>query len=190
MSKTNLTNKLAYHVKNLKLHKVINAKKMILAILTNVLKKLSETGANIKTGKDWIKLDMKKKIPTAVDISTSPYPGFPTDMQPQFALLNSISKGQSTIIENIFENRFAYVDELIKMGAKIKTKNNYIICSGVPKLFSKNLFSTDLRGSATLILAGCIAKGITVVNNIYHFKRGYESFPKKLNKLGANIQYI
>ncbi|QCI17201.1 UDP-N-acetylglucosamine 1-carboxyvinyltransferase [Buchnera aphidicola (Aphis helianthi)] len=158
--------------------------------LTNVLKKLSETGAKIQTGKDWIKLDMKEKKPKSVNISTSPYPGFPTDMQSQFTLLNSISSGKSVIIENIFENRFSYVTELIKMGAKIEIKNNYIICKGIPKLYAKNLFSTDLRGSATLILAGCIAKGITVVNNIHHFKRGYESFLKKLNKLGANIQYI
>ncbi|KAF0712875.1 UDP-N-acetylglucosamine 1-carboxyvinyltransferase [Buchnera aphidicola (Aphis craccivora)] len=158
--------------------------------LTSVLKKLSETGAYIKTGKNWIKLDMQEKIPKAVNITTAPYPGFPTDMQPQFALLNSISKGKSIIIENIFENRFAYAKELIKMGAKIKIKNNCIFCKGVKNLFSKTLFSTDLRSSATLILAGCIAKGITVVNNIHHFKRGYESFPKKLNKLGANIQNI
>ncbi|QIQ41405.1 MAG: UDP-N-acetylglucosamine 1-carboxyvinyltransferase [Buchnera aphidicola (Aphis urticata)] len=157
--------------------------------LKNVLKKLSDTGANIAIGKDWIKLDMKGKIPKAVNISTSPYPGFPTDMQPQFTLLNSVSQGKSMIIENIFENRFTYVNELIQMGAKIEIKKNYIICQGASKLFSKNLFSTDLRGSATLILAGCIAKGITVVNNIHHFKRGYESFPKKLNQLGANIQY-
>ncbi len=158
--------------------------------LISVLKKLSESGANITTGKDWIKLNMQKKTPQAVNISTSPYPGFPTDMQPQFALLNSIAKGKSIVVENIFENRFNYAQELIKMGAKIKIKNNYIICTGVPRLFSKNIFSTDLRGSATLILAGCIAKGITVVNNIHHFQRGYELFPSKLNKLGANIQCI
>lgn len=156
--------------------------------LTYVLKKLSETGANIKIGKNWIKLDMQDKIPTSVNISTAPYPGFPTDMQPQFALLNSISQGKSVIIENIFENRFAYVKELIKMGAEITIKNNYIICRGVSRLLSENLYSTDLRSSATLILAGCIAKGMTIVNNIHHFQRGYESFVEKLNKLGANIQ--
>lgn len=158
--------------------------------LTSVLQKLSESGANIQTGENWIQLDMNEKIPKSVNISTSPYPGFPTDMQPQFALLNSISEGKSIIVENVFENRFAYVKELIKMGAKIKIKNNYIVCKGVSELFSTNLFSTDLRSAATLILAGCIAKGVTVVNNIYHFQRGYESFPKKLNQLGANVQYI
>ncbi|ALD15324.1 UDP-N-acetylglucosamine 1-carboxyvinyltransferase [Buchnera aphidicola (Aphis glycines)] len=158
--------------------------------LTNVLKKLSESGANIKVGKNWIKLDMQKKMPKAVNISTSPYPGFPTDMQPQFTLLNSIAQGKSIIVENIFENRFVYTNELIRMGAKIKIKKNYIVCTGTSKLSSNNLFCHDLRGSATLILAGCIANGITVVNNIHHFKRGYESFMKKLNKLGANIKYI
>ncbi|WP_178919283.1 UDP-N-acetylglucosamine 1-carboxyvinyltransferase [Buchnera aphidicola] len=158
--------------------------------LTNVLTKLSESGANIKIGKDWIKLDMKEKRPRAVNISTSPYPGFPTDMQPQFTLLNSISQGKSIIIENIFENRFAYIHELIRMGAKIKIKKNHVVCKGVSQLSSNHLFSNDLRGSATLILAGCVAKGITVVNNIHHVKRGYESFIKKLNKLGANIKHI
>ncbi|CAL4324209.1 UDP-N-acetylglucosamine 1-carboxyvinyltransferase [Buchnera aphidicola (Protaphis terricola)] len=158
--------------------------------LKNVLKKLSQTGAIIKTGKNWIKLDMRNKIPKSINISTSPYPGFPTDMQPQFTLLNSIAQGKSIVIENIFENRFGYVKELIKMGAQIEIKKNYITCQGVSNLFSKNIFSTDLRGSATLVLAGCIAKGNTIVNNIYHLKRGYASFEKKLNKLGANIQYL
>ena len=138
--------------------------------LKNVLMKLSESGAEIKTGKDWIQLDMRGKKPKSINVSTSPYPGFPTDMQPQFALLNSISQSQGTITENIFENRFIYTSELIRMGAKIKIKNNYIICKGVPNLYSQNVFSNDLRGSATLVLAGCIARGTTTVNNIHHFE--------------------
>ncbi|ACL30186.1 UDP-N-acetylglucosamine 1-carboxyvinyltransferase [Buchnera aphidicola] len=158
--------------------------------LTNVLMKLTEAGAKIKTGKDWIKLDMRGKRPKSLNICTAPYPGFPTDMQAQFALLNSISKGIGTITETIFENRFIYTSELIRMGAKIKIKNNTIICCGIPKLISSNVFSSDLRASATLILAGCIAAGITIVNHTYHLVRGYESFPKKLNKIGANIKII
>ncbi|AAM67925.1 UDP-N-acetylglucosamine 1-carboxyvinyltransferase [Buchnera aphidicola] len=158
--------------------------------LKNVLMKLSESGAEIKTGKDWIQLDMRGKKPKSINISTSPYPGFPTDMQPQFALLNSISQSKGTITENIFENRFIYTSELIKMGAKIKIKNNSIVCKGVPNLYSQNVFSNDLRGSATLVLAGCIARGTTTVDNIHHFERGYEAFSEKLNKLGANIKYI
>jgi UDP-N-acetylglucosamine 1-carboxyvinyltransferase len=158
--------------------------------LKNVLIKLSESGAKIKTGKDWIQLDMRGKKPKSINVSTSPYPGFPTDMQPQFTLLNSISQSKGIITENIFENRFIYVSELIKMVEKIKIKNNSIICKGVSNLHSQNVFSNDLRGSATLVLAGCIARGITIVNNIYHFKRGYELFSEKLNKLGANIKYI
>lgn len=156
--------------------------------LKKVLIKLIQSGAQIKTGKDWIQLDMRNKIPKSVNISTSPYPGFPTDMQPQFTLLNSIAQGKSTIQENIFENRFLYVDQLIKMGAKIKIKKKSIICTGVRKLYSNNISSSDLRGSATLVLAGCIAIGKTELSNIYHLNRGYESFSRKLNKLGANIQ--
>lgn len=158
--------------------------------LKNVLIKLSEAGAKIKTGKNWIHLDMREKKPKSINISTSPYPGFPTDMQPQFTLLNAIAHSKGTITENIFENRFFYTSELIKMGAKIKIRNNSITCIGVPHLNCQNVFSNDLRGSATLVLAGCIAMGITIVNNIFHLERGYESFSKKLNKLGAKIKYI
>ncbi|QIQ41970.1 MAG: UDP-N-acetylglucosamine 1-carboxyvinyltransferase [Buchnera aphidicola (Microlophium carnosum)] len=158
--------------------------------LTSVLMKLTEAGAKIKTGKDWIKLDMRRKRPKSLNICTSPYPGFPTDMQTQFALLNAISEGVGTITETVFENRFIYTSELINMGAKIKIKNNTIICCGIPQLISNNVFCSDLRASATLILAGCIAVGLTIVNHTYHLIRGYESFPKKLNKLGADIKII
>ncbi|QCI24442.1 UDP-N-acetylglucosamine 1-carboxyvinyltransferase [Buchnera aphidicola (Muscaphis stroyani)] len=157
--------------------------------LKQVLKKLSDSGAIIKFGKNWISLDMRGKRPHSVDISTAAYPGFPTDLLAQFTLLNSISKGKSKITETIFENRFMHVPQLIKMGANITTtQEKNIICCGVPKLFSKNVFSTDLRTSATLILAGCIAEGITQVHKIFHLFRGYEYFSKKLNLIGANIK--
>lgn len=158
--------------------------------LKSVLIKLTESGAQINTGKDWIKLDMREKRPKSLNICTAPYPGFPTDMQAQFALLNTISEGTGTITETIFDNRFIYISELINMGAKIKIQNNTIVCHGVPKLMSSNVFCSDLRASATLILAGCIAVGLTIVNRAYHLTRGYESFPNKLNKLGANIKII
>ncbi|WAI11582.1 MAG: UDP-N-acetylglucosamine 1-carboxyvinyltransferase [Buchnera aphidicola (Macrosiphum albifrons)] len=158
--------------------------------LESVLIKLTEAGAKINTGNDWIKLDMRGKRPKSLNICTSPYPGFPTDMQAQFALLNTISDGIGTITETIFENRFIYTSELINMGAKIKIKNNTIICYGIPKLISSDVFCSDLRASATLILAGCIAAGLTIVNHTYHLIRGYESFPTKLNKLGADIKIV
>ncbi|MCU4136846.1 UDP-N-acetylglucosamine 1-carboxyvinyltransferase [Buchnera aphidicola (Sitobion miscanthi)] len=159
--------------------------------LNSILMKLTEAGAKIKTGKDWIQLDMRGKRPKSLHIHTSPYPGFPTDMQAQFALLNSISEGIGTITETIFDNRFIYTSELINMGAKIKVQNNNtIICHGIPKLTSSNVFCSDLRASATLILAGCIAVGLTIVHRTYHLIRGYELFPDKLNQLGADIKII
>jgi len=159
--------------------------------LNSILTKLTESGAKIKTGKDWIQLDMRGKRPKSLHIHTSPYPGFPTDMQAQFTLLNSISEGIGTITETIFDNRFVYTSELINMGAKIKVQNNNtIICHGIPKLTSSNVFCSDLRASATLILAGCIAVGLTIVHRTYHLIRGYELFPDKLNQLGADIKII
>ncbi|QNS02055.1 MAG: UDP-N-acetylglucosamine 1-carboxyvinyltransferase [Buchnera aphidicola (Pentalonia nigronervosa)] len=156
--------------------------------LKSILLKLTEAGSKITIGKNWIKLDMTQQQPKSINIYTAPYPGLPTDMQTQFTLLNTISKGKSTITETIFENRFKYVPELIKMGAKIHIKDNTIICHGVANLVSANVYSTDLRASATLILAGCIASGTTIVNHVYHLFRGYDSFLKKLNQLGANIK--
>ncbi|QCI22241.1 UDP-N-acetylglucosamine 1-carboxyvinyltransferase [Buchnera aphidicola] len=157
--------------------------------LQSVLIKLIEAGAKIRTGKDWIQLDMKKR-PNSVNLCTAPYPGFPTDMQAQFALLNTISKGIGSITDNIFENRFHYVSELINMGAKIKIQKNTIMCYGIPILSSANVVCMDLRASATLVLAGCISTGTTIVNNIQHLIRGYESFHIKLNRLGADIKII
>lgn len=158
--------------------------------LKTVLMYLSKSGAKIRTGKDWIELDMRGKRPKSLNIQTAPYPGLPTDMQSQFTLLNIISQGIGIITENIFENRFIYAIELIKMGAKLKIKNNTIISYGTQNLIASNIFCSDLRGAATLILASCIAIGITIVNHTYHIERGYDSFFQKLNKLGADIKII
>lgn len=157
------------------------------SILLSILKKLKEAGAEIKTGIDWISLNMHGKRPKSVTLTTSPYPGFPTDMQSQFTLLNMISKGTGIITENIFENRFMHVSELIKMGAKAKIKNNQIICWGIKQLIGTKVVATDLRTAASLVLAGCIAKGITLIDCIYHIDRGYEFFEKKLKSIGADI---
>lgn len=156
--------------------------------LKKVISKLRKSGADIKLGSDWISLDMHGKRPKSVDIYTKPYPGFPTDLQPQFTLLNMIAKGNSKIIENIFENRFMHVFELIKMGAKVKIKNNKtIMCYGTKTLFANIVSATDLRSSVSLLLAGCISKGITIIKNPYYLDRGYENIIKKLNYMGANI---
>lgn len=159
-------------------------------ILFDILQKLQQAGAEIKTGIDWVSLNMHGKRPNAIAVTTAPYPGFPTDMQAQFTLLNMISKGRGIITETIFENRFMHVPELIKMGAKAKIKRNQIICYGTKNLFGTKVIATDLRASASLVLAGCIAKGTTLVDCIYHIDRGYEIFEKKLKSIGANIQRI
>ncbi|VFP87478.1 UDP-N-acetylglucosamine 1-carboxyvinyltransferase [Candidatus Erwinia haradaeae] len=159
--------------------------------LCKVSEKLRETGADIQEGKNWISIDMHGRRPKAVNISTAPYPGFPTDMQAQFSLLNLIADGSAQITETIFENRFMHVPELLRMGAKIAIENkNTLICHGVKKLSAAPVMATDLRVSASLVLAGCIADGITLVDCIYHIDRGYELIEKKLIALGANIQRI
>ncbi|BAP58685.1 UDP-N-acetylglucosamine 1-carboxyvinyltransferase [Candidatus Tachikawaea gelatinosa] len=152
-----------------------------------VLKKLQQAGSEIKIGKTWISIDMHKKRPKSVDLYTAPYPGFPTDLQAQFTLLNLIAEGNSTITENIFEDRFSHISELIKMGACAKIKKNTIICYGVKKLYGATVKATDLRASASLVLAGCIAHGTTLINHINHIDRGYENVEKKLKSIGANI---
>lgn len=159
-------------------------------ILQSVLKKLREAGANIKTGKNWIHLDMHGKRPKAVTIRTEPYPGFPTDMQAQFTVLNLIAKGVSIITENIFENRFMHISELIRMGGCAKVTGNKVICFGVKELVGTQVIATDLRASASLVLAGCIAKGKTIIEKIYHIDRGYEKIEKKLKNLCVNIKRI
>jgi UDP-N-acetylglucosamine 1-carboxyvinyltransferase len=158
--------------------------------LKAVLLKLRESGAKIEFGKDWIYLDMQDSRPKAVNVKTAPYPDFPTDMQAQFCAMNSIAKGTGTIIENIFENRFQHVLELQRMGANITIKGNTAICYGVKKLTGAPVMATDLRASASLVIAGLIAEGDTLVDRIYHIDRGYERIEEKLSLLGAKINRI
>jgi len=155
--------------------------------LLAVLQKLEEAGAEIQTTKDTITLDMHGKRPKAVNICTAPFPGFPTDMQAQFTALNSIAEGTGTITENVFENRFMHIQELRRMGANIVVHGNTAVCQGVDKLFAAPVMATDLRASASLVLAGLIAQGKTVVDRIYHIDRGYECIEEKLIQLGAKI---
>lgn len=158
--------------------------------LSSVLQKLEQAGATITQGDDYIDLDMKGKRATAVDISTAPYPLFPTDMQAQFMALNAISKGASVIKENVFENRFMHVPELRRMGANIVQRGNQVFCEGKPRLTGAPVMATDLRASAGLVLAGLMAHGVTVVDRIYHIDRGYECIEEKLSQLGAQIRRI
>ncbi|MBV4367066.1 UDP-N-acetylglucosamine 1-carboxyvinyltransferase [Erwinia sp. BNK-24-b] len=158
--------------------------------LDAVLAKLREAGADIETGKDWISLDMHGKRPKAVNFRTAPHPGFPTDMQAQFSLMNLVAEGTGVITETIFENRFMHVPELIRMGAHAEIESNTAICHGVEKLSGAQVMATDLRASASLVLAGCIAEGTTIVDRIYHIDRGYEHIEDKLKALGANIERI
>lgn len=159
-------------------------------MLEAVIAKLIEAGAEIKTGEDWISLNMQDKRPKAVNIYTAPHPGFPTDMQAQFTLLNIIAEGTGIIKETIFENRFMHVPELIRMGAKAEIEGNTLITQGVEKLTGTEVMATDLRASASLVLAGCIANGTTIVDRIYHIDRGYDAIEDKLRALGAKIDRI
>jgi len=154
-----------------------------------VIVKLTEAGVNIDTGKDFIRVKANGKM-KAVDIKTSPYPAFPTDMQAQFMSLMSISEGMSVITETVFENRFMHVAELRRMGANIKVEGNTAVIKGVPKLSAAPLMATDLRASASLILAGLAAEGETVISRVYHLDRGYEAIEKKLSVLGAKIRRV
>jgi len=160
------------------------------ALLDAVIDKLREAGAVITCGDDWISLDMQGRRPKAVNIRTAPFPAFPTDMQAQFAALNTIAEGTSTIVETVFENRFMHVQELQRMGADIEVEGNTAIVRGVDKLSAAPVMATDLRASASLILAGLIAEGETEVQRIYHIDRGYEIIEEKLSQLGANIRRI
>lgn len=156
-----------------------------------VLQKLRESGADINTGKDWIRLNMHGKRPKATTICTAPYPGFPTDMQAQFTLLNVLSEGVGRIQETIFENRFMHVPELVRMGAQVKIlDNSTVACYGVSSLIGTKVIATDLRASASLILAGCVAEGLTTIDCIYHVDRGYDHIEAKLKNMGACIQRI
>lgn len=159
-------------------------------LLEAVLVKLREAGATIETGDDWIMLDMKGKRPTAVDVHTAPFPAFPTDMQAQFTSLNIVADGVGTITETVFENRFMHIQELRRMGADITLQGNTAICKGVERLTGAPVMATDLRASASLVLAGLVAEGATIVDRIYHIDRGYECIEEKLTQLGARIQRV
>ncbi|MCK5831186.1 MAG: UDP-N-acetylglucosamine 1-carboxyvinyltransferase [Methylococcales bacterium] len=158
--------------------------------LDAVLDKLREAGATITTGDDWIELDMYGKRPKAVNIRTAPYPAFPTDMQAQFTAMNSIAEGVGIITETVFENRFMHVQEMQRMGADIQLESNTAICKGSEQLTGAPVMATDLRASASLVLAGLVAKGETLVDRIYHIDRGYDHIEEKLAQLGGTIKRI
>jgi len=156
-------------------------------LLDAVLAKLEEAGAEITSGEDWVELNMHGKRPKAVNLRTAPYPAFPTDMQAQFATLNAIAEGTGTITETVFENRFMHVQELQRMGADLRVEGNTTISEGVERLTAAPVMATDLRASASLVLAGLVAEGETVVERIYHIDRGYDHIEEKLGQLGARI---
>jgi len=159
-------------------------------ILEAVLAKLQEAGAEITTGPDWIELDMKGKRPKAVNVRTAPYPAFPTDMQAQFISLNAIAEGTGTVIETVFENRFMHVYEMNRMGAQILVEGNTAVVTGVPALKGAPVMATDLRASASLVIAALVAEGETLIDRIYHIDRGYECIEEKLQLLGAKIRRV
>ncbi len=158
--------------------------------LEAVLIKLSEAGADISTGPDWIEIDMHGKRPGSVDVRTAPYPAFPTDMQAQFCAMNAVADGIGTITETVFENRFQHVLELQRMGADIQLEGNTAICTGIDRLTAAPVMATDLRASAGLVLAGLAADGETLVDRVYHVDRGYERIEEKLRQLGATIRRV
>ncbi len=159
-------------------------------LLDAVLIKLEEAGADITTGEDWIELDMHGRRPTAVSIRTAPYPAFPTDMQAQFTAMNAIAEGTSTVTETVFENRLIQTHEMNRMGANITVEGNTAIVIGQETLRSAPVMATDLRASASLVIAGLVAEGETKVDRIYHIDRGYECIEEKLQLLGANIRRV
>lgn len=154
-----------------------------------VLDKLVEAGCVVEAGDDWISLDMKRR-PKAVDVRTLPYPAFPTDMQAQFMAMNAIAEGAGIITETIFENRFMHVSELARMGANIEVQGNTAIVRGVEKLSGATVMATDLRASASLVIAGLVAEGETIVDRIYHLDRGYEHIEQKLGAVGAKVERL
>ncbi|MFC6839063.1 UDP-N-acetylglucosamine 1-carboxyvinyltransferase [Xanthomonas theicola] len=158
--------------------------------LDAVLDKLAEAGATIETGADWIRLDMHGKRARAVSLTTAPYPAFPTDMQAQFMALNCVADGVGVINETIFENRFMHVNELLRLGADIQVEGHTAIVRGSGRLSGAPVMATDLRASASLILAGLVADGDTTIDRIYHLDRGYENIEEKLGALGASIRRI
>ncbi len=160
------------------------------AQLDAVLQKLRDAGAEIECGEDWIVLDMQGRRPQAVDVHTAPYPAFPTDMQAQFTALNAVAEGVGTITETVFENRFMHVQEMQRMGARIRLEGNTAIVTGVERLKGAPVMATDLRASASLVLAGLVADGETLVDRIYHIDRGYQDIEEKLAGLGGKIRRV
>lgn len=158
--------------------------------LEAVLAKLEEAGAKVTCGEDWIEVDMEGRRPNAVNISTAPYPAFPTDMQAQFVALNSVANGVGRVIENIFENRFMHVDEMLRMGADIEVNGNTAIVRGCKTLKGAPVMATDLRASASLVLSALVADGDTKIDRIYHIDRGYECIEEKFGSLGAKISRV
>ena len=153
--------------------------------------KLEEAGAEVSRGDDWVAIDMHGERPRAVDVRTAPYPGFPTDLQAQFLALNTIAKGSSRVIETIFENRFMHVQEMNRMGADIALEGNTTaIVNGVEALKGAPVMATDLRASASLVIAALVAEGETTIDRIYHIDRGYECIEEKLQQLGAQIRRV
>ncbi|HET7161902.1 MAG TPA: UDP-N-acetylglucosamine 1-carboxyvinyltransferase [Rhodanobacteraceae bacterium] len=168
----------------------VRAKRTRPDILKSVLSKLEDAGAHITLGEESIELDMRGHRPRAVDVTTAPYPAFPTDMQAQFTALNCVAEGTGVITETVFENRFMHVQELHRLGADIKVEGNTAIVRGVPHMSGAQLMATDLRASASLVLAGLVAEGDTIVDRIYHIDRGYENIEEKLGGLGAQIRRL
>ncbi|MDC0508742.1 UDP-N-acetylglucosamine 1-carboxyvinyltransferase [Gammaproteobacteria bacterium] len=158
--------------------------------LSSVILKLELTGAEIALGDDWVEIYMDKSKPKAVSLTTGPYPSFPTDMQAQFVALNAIAQGNSTVTETVFENRFMHVQEIARMGGNITLKGNTAVIAGIDRLQGAPVMATDLRASASLVLAGLVAEGATVIDRIYHIDRGYERIEEKLKMLGADIERI
>lgn len=158
--------------------------------LEAVLLKLEEAGASIRTGDDWIELDMQGRRPKAVSLRTAPYPAFPTDMQAQFMALNAIAEGVGIVTETVFENRFMHVHEMNRMGASMKVQGNTVTITGVEHLKGAPVMATDLRASASLVIAGLVADNETVIDRIYHIDRGYECIEEKMRSLGAEIRRL
>ena len=158
--------------------------------LSSVISKLELTGALISSGENWVEINMNEPKPKAISLTTGPYPSFPTDMQAQFVSLNAIANGNSTVTETVFENRFMHVQEIARMGGNIALKGNTAVIEGIRKLKGAPVMATDLRASASLVLAGLVAEGATTIDRIYHIDRGYERIEEKLKMLGADIERI
>jgi UDP-N-acetylglucosamine 1-carboxyvinyltransferase len=158
--------------------------------LDAVLAKLRDAGATVSVGEDWVEVDMGGRRPLSVDIRTAPHPGFPTDMQAQFAALNTVAEGVGTVVETIFENRYMHMLELRRLGADIRIEGHTAVIHGMERLSGAPVMATDLRASASLVLAGLVARGTTEIQRIYHIDRGYECIEEKLGQLGANIRRV